>query len=151
MKSSLSSPRIGTLLSLVGAALIILGFFLPMFNYSNPQVPGSIHPLYEWQVVAASSANVGLAVLFAVLAALPLLGMLLLLIANGTELFQVPLSRLTLLKRVGAAGGLVFQLLFDTLMFEIFGIGYGRVDIAPGLVVVLIGFVFTCVAAFILV
>ena len=35
------SPRTGAIVSLAGVALILLGFFLPMFTQSNPQVAGS--------------------------------------------------------------------------------------------------------------
>jgi len=51
MLSSLSSSRIRAVVSLAGVALSIVGFFLPMFTESNPGVPGSAHPVYEWQVV----------------------------------------------------------------------------------------------------
>lgn len=142
-----SSPRIGTLLSLAGVVLIIVGFFLPMFNESNPQVPGSIHPVYEWQAINVFLIPT-LMVLFALLAALPLLGLLIVLIANGAELFGVSLPNSVLLKRVGAGCGLIFQLLFDVLLFSISGIGYGRVDIGAGLVVMLVGFMLVCIDAF---
>lgn len=147
MKSSVSSPRFGALLSLLGVVLIILGFFLPMFYESNPQVPGSIHPVYEWQAINIFLIPTFI-LLFALLAALPFVGMLIVLVVNSAELFRVPLSRSVLLKRVGAGFGLLLQLLFDALLFTLSGIGYARVDIAWGLVVVLVGFILMCVDAF---
>jgi hypothetical protein len=50
-----SSPRIGAMVSLAGVALTLLGYFLPMFTQSNPQVPGSAHGVYEWQAINLSS------------------------------------------------------------------------------------------------
>src|SRR2546430_11797261 len=57
MLSSLSSPRIRAVVSLAGIALCLVGFFLPMFTESNPGVPGSAHPVYEWQVLTLPATN----------------------------------------------------------------------------------------------
>src|SRR5205807_4311380 len=73
MLSSLSSSRIRVVVSLAGVALSIVGFFLPMFIESNPGVPGSAHPVYEWQVVMRLASSSMLAGSFA---ALSLLGVL---------------------------------------------------------------------------
>src|SRR5947209_5321560 len=106
MQSSSSSPRIGVMISLAGVALIILGFFLPQLTQSNPQVPGSVHPVFEWEAVTAFFVNPGLIALLGFLAALPLLGMLIVLATSVAELFGVPLPRLVLLKCAAAAWGL---------------------------------------------
>jgi hypothetical protein len=146
MPSSFSSARIGAIISLAGVALIMLGFLLPMFIESNPQIPGSAHPLYEWQVVIRTFEGPVWFALVGALAALPLLCMLIVLTTNVAMLLGVLLPRLVLLKRVAAAWGLVIQLFFDAFVFQIFIIGYGRVDIAWGFIVVLIGFMVVCVA-----
>src|SRR5437016_3506673 len=108
MPSSSSSPRMGALVSLAGVALILLGFFLPMFTQSNPQVLGSAHPVHEWDFVPLRS-GFPLFALFAVPAALPLLGMLIILATSVATLFGVSLPRLLWLKRASAAGGLAIQ------------------------------------------
>src|SRR2546430_4278388 len=103
MQSSSSSARIGTLITFIGAALSILGLFLPMFIESNPQVPGSAHPVYEWQAVTSfPSSIVWLGYIFA---ALPLLGMLIVLTTSGIALFGVTTPRLVLLQRIAAGWG----------------------------------------------
>jgi hypothetical protein len=138
MPSSSSSPRIGALVSLVGVALVLLGFFLPMFTGSNPQVPGSSHPVYEWEFVPLSS-GFPLFALFAVLAALPLLGMLIILATSVATLFGVSLPRLLWLKRAAAAWGLAAQLLFDAFVLLIVG---DLIGLRPGsFVVALLGLV----------
>lgn len=134
-----SSSRNGAIISLVGVALIVFGLFLPMFTESNPQVPGSIHPVYEWQTVAFGPGQV--TILFTIFAALPLLGMLIVLAISVATLFQVPLLRLVGLKRVAAAFGLAIQFFLEMIIFLISLIGYGRIDIAWGFVVILIGFI----------
>lgn len=148
MQSSSSSPRIGAMVSLAGVALILFGFFLPMFTGSNPQVPGSAHPAYEWQFVPVSS-GFPLFALFGVPVALPLLGMLIVLATSVAALFRVPLPRLVWLKRAAAAWGLAIQLLFEVFVFLLAGIGYGRTEIAWGFVVVPLGFLIAVIGAFV--
>jgi len=143
-----SSSWVGAIVSLVGAILILAGFFLPMFTQSNSQVPGSIHPVYEWQAVTIVDGFPGFAVLFRLLAIIPWLGMLIILATSIVALFQLLFPRLTLLKRVAAGWGLGVQLLFNGLVFQIFLIGYARTDIAWGFVVVLIGFIVSVIGAF---
>src|SRR5947209_2187996 len=137
MLSSLSSSRSRAVISLVGVALSIVGFFLPMFTESNPGVPGSAHPVYEWQVVtrlASSSALAGS------LAALSLLGVLIVLATSVAALFAVCGPRLVLLKDLAANWGLAIQLSFDFIVLQILSIGSARIEIAWGFVVLLIGF-----------
>jgi hypothetical protein len=127
-----------------------------MFTQSNPQVPGSAHPVYEWQAVNVDSLNVSLTVLFAFLAALPLLGMLIVLGTSIAALSRIHTPehfihapKIVSLKRTGAGWGLAIQLLFDVIVFQIYLIGYARTDIAWGLVVVLSGFIVTVIGAFV--
>ncbi|HYU71887.1 MAG TPA: hypothetical protein VEL31_04320, partial [Ktedonobacteraceae bacterium] len=139
MQSSLSSsPRMGAMVSLAGVALVLLGFFLPMFTQSNPQVAGSAHPVYEWQVVAIGPDL--LTIVFTAVAALPLLGVLIILATSVAALLRVPLPQLVWLKRVAAAWGLTIQLFFEMIVFVLSLIGYARTDLAWGFVVVPIGF-----------
>ena len=135
-----SSPRIGSIVSLMGVALIIIGFFLPMFTGSNPQVPGSAHPVYEWQTVSVIGSPLGL-VVFSLLAALPLLGMLIVLGVSIMGLYRIHSPEIVFLKRSTAAWALAIQFLFDFFVYLISLIGYGLTVIAWGFVVVLIGFV----------
>ncbi len=156
MKATPSSPRIGALVSLAGVALIILGFLLPMFTQSNPQVPGSAHGVYEWQAINLSS-NLIVTALFASLAALPLLGML---IVCGTSVAALYLlhspghfihsSPIVSLRRAAAGWGVGIQLLFDVLVFQLSLVGYARTDIAWGFVVVLVGFSISVIGAWII-
>jgi len=143
-------------MSLAGVALIVLGFFLPMSTQSNPQVPGSAHPVYEWQAVIVASLNMSLTVLFAFLAALPLLGMLIVLGTSIAALSRIHTSdhfihapEIVSLKRGVAGWGLAIQLLFDVFVFQIFLIGYNRIDFAWGFVVVLIGFIVTVIGTWV--
>ncbi len=154
MPTSSSSARIGAVVSLVGVALIMLGFFLPMFTQSNPQVPGSAHPVFEWQAVTVDSLNLGLTVLFGLLAALPFLGMILVFGTSSAALYHIHAPEhfihapaIVSLRRVAAGWGLAIQLLFDVLVFQLFLIGYDRIDMAWGFVVVLIGFIVTVIGA----
>ena len=93
MLSSLSSSRVRAVVSLAGVALCLVGFFLPMFTESNPGVPGSAHPVYEWQVVMRLASSSVLAGSFA---ALSLLGVLIVLATSVAALFAVWGPRLVL-------------------------------------------------------
>src|SRR2546425_2877536 len=137
MLSSLSSSRIRAVVSLAGVALSIVGFFLPMFSESTPVVAGSAHPVYEWQVVMRLASSSVLAGSFA---ALSLLGVLIVLATSVATLFAVFGPRLVLLKDLAAKWGLAIQLSFDFTVLQILSIGYARIEIAWGFVVLLIGF-----------
>src|SRR5437764_10739787 len=117
MLSSLSSPRIRAVVSLAGVALSIVGFFLPMFTESNPGIPGSAHPVYEWQAVMRLASS---GVLAGSLAALSLLGVLIVLATSIAALFTVCGPRLVLLKDLAAKWGLAIQLSFDFTVLQIF-------------------------------
>lgn len=147
MQVSSSPPRSGVMVSLVGVVLIIIGFLLPMFTQSNPQVAGSAHPVYEWQTVNVF-LNTLMTPVLGFLAILPLLGMLIILATSVAALFQPPLPKLVLLKRIAARWGLGLQLVFDVLIFLIFLPGYARTDIAWGFVVVLLGFSVSVIGTF---
>src|SRR5450631_659541 len=99
MQASSLSSRVGAIISLVGAILILAGFFLPMFMQSNPQVPGSIHPVYEWQALTIVDGFPGVAILFRLLAIIPLLGMLIILATSSAALFHLPFRRLDQMNR----------------------------------------------------
>src|SRR6266516_5064043 len=137
MLSSLSSSRIRAVVSLAGVALCLVGFFLPMFAESNPGVPGSAHPVYEWQVVMRLASSSVLAGSFA---ALSLLAVLIVLATCVATLFAVCGPRLVLLKDLAAKWGLAIQLSFDFTVLPILSIGYAHREIAWGFVVLLIGF-----------
>src|SRR5712692_2581586 len=137
MRSSLSSSRVRAMVSLAGVALSLVGFFLPMFTESNPGVPGSAHPVYEWQVVMRLASSSVLAGSFA---ALSLLGVLIVLATSVAILFTVYGPRLVLLKDLAAKWGLAIQLSFDFTVLQILSIASDRIDIAWGFVVLLIGF-----------
>ncbi len=138
MRSSLSSSRVRAMVSLAGVALSLVGFFLPMFTESNPGVPGSAHPIYEWQVVMRFASS---SVLAGSLAALSLLGVLIVLATSVTTLFAVCGPRLVLLKDLAAKWGLAIQLSFDFTVLQLLSIGSARLEIAWGFVVLLIGFI----------
>src|SRR6266852_8151091 len=137
MLSSLSSSRSRAVISLAGVALSIVGFFLPMFTESNPGVPGSAHPIYEWQVVMRFASS---SVLAGSLAALSLLGVFIVLATSVATLFAVCGPRLVLLKDLAAKWGLAIQLSFDFTVLQLLSIGSARIEIAWGFVVLLIGF-----------
>ncbi len=138
MRSSLSSSRVRAMVSLAGVALSLVGFFLPMFTESNPGVPGSAHPIYEWQVVMRFASS---SVLAGSLAALSLLGVLIVLATSVATLFAVCGPRLVLLKDLAAKWGLAIQLSFDFTVLQLLSIGSARLEIAWGFVVLLIGFI----------
>jgi len=108
-----------------------------MFSESNPSVPGSAHPVYEWQVVMRLASSSVLAGSFA---ALSLLGVLIVLATSVAALFAVFGPRLVLLKDLAAKWGLAIQLSFDFTVLQILSIGSARIEIAWGFVVLLIGF-----------
>src|SRR5438067_6786532 len=135
MPSSLSSSRIRAVVSLAGVALCLVGFFLPMFTESNPGVPGSAHPVYEWQVVMRLASSSVLAGSFA---ALSLLAVLIVLATSVAAFFTVFGPRLVLLKDLAAKWGLAIQLSFDFTALQI--LSSARIEIAWGFVVLLIGF-----------
>jgi uncharacterized paraquat-inducible protein A len=144
MQSSLSSsPRMGAMVSLAGVALALIGFFLPMFVQSNPQIAGSAHPVYEWQTVTIGPEL--LTVVFTIIAALPVLAMLIILAISVATLLQVS-TQPAWLKRV-AAWGLAIQIFFEMAIFVLSLIGYARTDIAWGFAVIPIGFLLMLVGA----
>ncbi len=144
MQSSLSSPRIRAMVSLAGVALSLVGLFLPMLTESNPGVPGSAHPLYEWQVVMRLASSSVLAGSFA---SLSLLAVLIVLATSVAAFFTGCGHRLALLKDLAAKWGLAIQLSFDFTVLQILSIGSARREIASGFVVLLIGFMVIFVSA----
>jgi hypothetical protein len=148
MQASSSSSRVGAIVSLAGAILIQAGFFLPMFMEGNPSEPGSIHPTYEWQAVTIVDGFPNFAILFRLLAIIPLLGMLIILATSSATLFQLPFRRLNQMNRIAAGLGLGVQLLFNGLVFEISLIGYARTDPGWGFAIVPIGFIVSVIGAF---
>jgi decaprenylphospho-beta-D-ribofuranose 2-oxidase len=137
MLSSLSLPRLRAVVSLAGVALCIVGFFLPMFTESTPGVPGSAHPVYEWQVVMRLASS---SVLVSSLAVLSLLGVLIVLAASVATWFTVCGPRLVLLKDLAATWGLAIQLSLDFMVLQILSMGSAHREIAAGFVVALLGF-----------
>src|SRR5258708_34440161 len=116
MQSSLSSPRIRAMVSLAGVALSLVGFFLPMLTESNPGVPGSAHPLYEWQVVMRLASSSVLAGSFA---ALSLLAVLIVLATSVAAFFTVYGPRLVLLKDLAAKPVLAINLSFGLTVLQV--------------------------------
>jgi hypothetical protein len=114
-----------------------------MFTESNPVVPGSAHPIYEWRVIMRLASFSVLAGSFAVLS---LLGVLIVLVTSGASLFAVCEPRLDLLQDLAAKWALAIQLSFDFIVLQVLSIGYARIEIAWGFVVLLIGFmlIFGC-------
>ena len=149
MLSASPSSRPSAIINLSGTAIIIIGLFLPMFMQSNPQLPSSIHPIYEWQAVQIST-NTTLTVLFGLGAALPLLAMLIILGTSVAALFhaQIQPPGLILLKRIAAIVGLVLQLSFETIIYLLSQIGYARTDISWGFIVMPIGFLVLVISVF---
>lgn len=121
--------RTDALINLVGVALTLLGFFLPMFILHHV-------PVYEWQAnqVSGNATNVSLIIVFGILAALPLLGMLIIFVASVVTLLHLPLPPLTRLKYISAAWGLATQLLFDFFVLLIVGdVFFGPIFLPLGL------------------
>lgn len=136
--------RIGVIVSLTGVLLIIPGFFLPLFIESIPGIPESAHPLYEWQAVTVLRGFPVYDALLKFFAILPLLGTLIVLATSIAALFRASSPRRVLLKRVAtvvAGVGLGIQVFLQVFLFLIHSIGYGRIEIASGFVVVPIGFI----------
>jgi FAD/FMN-containing dehydrogenase len=144
MQSYLSSPRIRAVVSLAGVALSLGGLFLPMLTESDPGVPGSAHPLYEWQVVMRLASSSVLAGSFA---ALSLLAVLIVLATSVAAFFTAFGPRLALVKDLAAKWGLAIQLSFDFTVLQILSIGSARIEIAWGFVVLLIGLMVIFVSA----
>lgn len=149
MLSASSSSRPGAIINLAGTVIIIIGLFLPMFMQSNPQLPGSIHPIYEWQAVRIST-NTTLTVLFSLGVALPLLSMLIILTTSVATLFspqRLP-PGLVILRRIAAIVGLTLQILFESIIYLLSQIGYARTDISWGFILMPIGFLVLVISVF---
>jgi len=146
MRSFSSSARIGAMVSLVGVALIILGFFLP--STGNP------HNVFLYEFIPVLSASyyqtLGLRFLAALLDALPLLGMLIVLGRSLGELSGDHSPRLVWLKRVAAGGGLAIQIYLELPFFLNFVyFNLDNLDFAWGFVVVPLGFLVMAIGTFV--
>ena len=133
-----SSARIGAIVSLAGVALIILGFFLPMF-ISGLRYSSTGHPTYEWELLRGEGSR-----FFSLPMWGSLLGALIVLGTSVTACFRVLSPGLLRLWRVAALAGLFLQLLLDVLAlpwawWSYFGVGFFLVPI---------GFALTAIAAF---
>lgn len=93
--------------------------------------------MYEWQVVIRLAS---LSVLAGSFAALSLLGVLIVLATSVATLFAVRGPRLVLLQDLAAKWGLAFQLSFDFAVLQVLLLGFARIEIAWGFVVLLLGF-----------
>src|SRR5258708_29693419 len=140
MVLSVVTARLRALVSLGGGVLCLVGFFLPMFTESAPGVPGSAHPVYEWQVVTSLTSSSALAGSFAVLS---LLGVLIVLATSVATLFTAFGPRLALLNDLAATWGLAVQLSLDFVVLQSLSMGAAHSDIASGFVLLLIGFLLT--------
>jgi hypothetical protein len=119
MQSQRSSSRIGTILSLLGGALVIFGvFFLPMV-FGNGG--GSYTPTSEWTV-----ANNGTPVAL-VLLALLLLSVLLVLVTSAASFFRELPSGIVTWRRIATIAGLIIQgpVGFVGAVLYTFGINFG--------------------------
>lgn len=92
-----SNVRTRTILSLIGIALSIVGYLLPLFSDNT-------HSLYFWQAITSTSTNI--------LAALSLLTFLIILTTSGIALFTKPAPGIVFLSGLAAAWGPVFLLTF---------------------------------------
>jgi hypothetical protein len=144
--------RIGTILSLLGGALVIFGvFFLPMFIVSggsgNPNNTST--PWYEWSVVVNALFHESLVALRvgAVLFALPLLSVLFVLATSVASFFQELSPEIVIWRRIVAIAGLIIQSLLVVFTLVIYSLSL-HVDFGTGFGLVLIGFMVMIVGTF---
>lgn len=141
---SLSRPSsVKMFLSLAGVLLIVVGLFMPMLLQHNPNLPPSTpyYRVYEWNVVFNNITNNFFILAFSVFAAIPLLSALLVLATTIAALLHRYSPSLTRLSSVMAVIGLVVQVLFDLVVYMLYGVAYAQEFIGWGLPVVLFGFV----------
>ncbi len=137
MQAQRLSARIGTILSILGGALVIYGvFFLPMvFGHGG----GSLEPTSEWTVANAYSlAGV-------VLLALPLLSVLFVLGTSVASFFQELSPKIVTWRRRAAIAGLIIQGVPGFFMAYLYTFGG---PYSAGLWLVLLGFVVMTVGTF---
>ncbi len=140
MPSQRSSYRFGSILSLLGGALVIYSvFFLPMvFGYGG----GSFTPHSEWDVGWNDSSLVGV-----VLVALLLLSVLFVLGTSAASFFRELSPAMVTWRRIAALGGLIIQgpLGYIGAVFLTFRI---PPQVGAGYWLVLLGFIVMTVGTF---
>lgn len=104
MQGQQSSTRFGTILSLLGSALIIYSvFFLPMVFGSGG---GSFTPTSEWTVANTGAPAVPVGLVFL---ALLLLSALFVLVTSAASFFQRLSPRIVTWRRIAAVTALIIQ------------------------------------------
>ena len=114
MQSPSSATRVGVSISVVGCALVILGFFFPLFSRHYPD--RNMQLVYQWGYVA----GMGGALLI-----LDLLVVLFVLGASVAVLLRKLPSELVFLKRGVALGGLLLQASFGVLVRRVLSLSCG--------------------------
>jgi len=132
---------IGAIVSIGGVALVLLGFFLPMFFI--PSNGGYQFIGWEW----LSGGYYGL------LFAPPLLPVLLVLATSAARFFRELSTAMVAWRRVASIEGLIIQYMLGFYLFGIysFGVAYStgaKLDFGGGFVLVLLGFIVMSVGTF---
>jgi len=142
LQSQRPSSRAGAILSLVGAACALLGFFLPLLAGRGGQGPSSewqllVDSLHQWQPIAPSAVK-NIFLVQALFLTLLLLSVLSVLGTSVSACFKLPSSRLLTLRRLAAINGLLIHSVIGIVVLD---------HIGPGLVLLLLGFLLSVVGA----
>ena len=143
MQLQRSSSRIGAILTILGGALVIFGwFFLPMV-FGNGG--GSFTPTSEWTVVNFYFEYVNKAV--AVLLTFPLLSVLFILGRSAASFFRELSPRMITWRRIAAIAGLIIQGLLGFVLSVIYTFSFPP-TLGAGFWLVLLGFIILSVGTF---
>jgi len=140
MQSQRSSALIGTILSLLGATLVIYAvFFLPMV-FGNGG--GSFTPTSEWTVANIGTPTVPIGLVFL---ALLLLSVLFVFVTSVASFFQRLPPRIVVWRHIAAITGLIIQgpVGFAAGFLYAFGLQFG-----VGYWLALLGCIIMCVGTF---
>jgi hypothetical protein len=135
---------LGAIISIGGVALVILGFFLPMFMASNGRYGG--FQFSEWELLTREGY-------YGLLFALPLLPVLLVLATSAARFFRELSPAMVTWRRVASIEGLIILCMVGLYLFGIysFGVAYSSgamLDFGGGFVLVLLGFIVMSVGTF---
>jgi hypothetical protein len=152
MQSQRPSSRTGGILSLVGAACALLGFFLPLAGpvgeLTSSEWQLLLLALSRWQPLAPSAVEGLLSLqlrwgLLGVILTLPLLSALGVLGTSVSACFKLPSSGLLTLRRLAASNGLFIQSVMSIIVLRV----RLQESIGLGFVLLLLGFLLTVVGA----
>ncbi len=145
MQPPITLYRFGSIMSLLGVALILLGFFHPMYMYQGNGTD-MVYPETEWQIAthivypAGMSTNWSFVLLFS----LPLRAAFFIGATSAIALFRELSPRLAQMRRFAARAGFLIQFLLDVFVFLSLSLALD-LSISMGFILMLFGSTFTLI------